>query len=168
LRLGRTTTFGEKRPHELAVELLVYAPVGLAVSAKSLVPELIERGRAQVSAARVIGRFAVEQGQQEVSKAFAKARLEAQQRLEHVVTAPAPARSRPAPAAPVTDVRPVTSSPAGATLAIPGYDSLSASQVLPRLDGLSEDELEAVRVYESDHRGRKTILGRISQLQASM
>jgi hypothetical protein len=51
-------------------------------------------------------------------------------------------------------------------LAIPGYDSLSASQVVQRLDGLSNDELEAVRAYESATRGRRTILSKIAQLQA--
>lgn len=53
------------------------------------------------------------------------------------------------------------------TLAIPDYDSLSASQVVPRLDSLSLDELELVRQYESAKRGRKTILSKIAQLQAS-
>ena len=42
----------------------------------------------------------------------------------------------------------------------PDYDSLSASQVVPRLDGLTADELEAVRRYEAAHRGRRTILGK--------
>ena len=53
-----------------------------------------------------------------------------------------------------------------AALAIPDYDNLSASQVVPRLDGLTPDELEAVRRYERKHRHRKTILNRIGQLQA--
>jgi len=53
-----------------------------------------------------------------------------------------------------------------ATLAIPDYDSLSASQVVPRLDSLSLDELELVRQYENAKRGRKTILSKIAQLQA--
>ena len=53
------------------------------------------------------------------------------------------------------------------TLAIPDYDSLSSSQVLPRLAGLGTDELEAVRTYEDAHRGRKTILNRITQLQSA-
>lgn len=52
-------------------------------------------------------------------------------------------------------------------LAIPGYDSLSASQVVPRLESLAPDELEAVRLYEAGSRARKTILGRIGQLQRS-
>jgi hypothetical protein len=52
------------------------------------------------------------------------------------------------------------------TLAIPDYDSLSASQVVPRLDSLSLEELELVRQYENAKRGRKTILSKIAQLQA--
>jgi hypothetical protein len=53
-----------------------------------------------------------------------------------------------------------------ADLAITDYDSLSASQVVTRLPGLTRDELEAVRAYEAVHRGRKTILNKIAQLQS--
>jgi len=52
-----------------------------------------------------------------------------------------------------------------ADLAIPDYDNLSASQVVPRLDGLTPAELEAVGRYERAQRHRKTILNRIAQLQ---
>jgi hypothetical protein len=51
-------------------------------------------------------------------------------------------------------------------LAVTGYDSLSASQVVPRLESLTTDELELVRQYELANRGRKTILNKIAQLQA--
>lgn len=57
--------------------------------------------------------------------------------------------------------------PAVEELAIPDYDNLAASQVVPRLDDLAEDELAAVQAYERAHRGRMTILSRIAQLQAS-
>ena len=53
---------------------------------------------------------------------------------------------------------------ATAGLPIPGYDALSASQVVERLAGLSADELGAVHAYESTHRQRRTILGKIEQL----
>jgi hypothetical protein len=49
-------------------------------------------------------------------------------------------------------------------LAIPSYDSLSASQVVQRLAGLSHDEVAAVQAYESATRGRRTILSRAEQL----
>lgn len=160
----------DKRPLDLALDLLVYAPVGLAVSARELLPKLAERGRArlsgQVATARVVGQFAVQQGQVQGRKAFARARADAVERLDGLGTTPTVptdrVREAPTPAA-----RTVTSSAAAETLAIPGYDSLSASQVLPRLDGLAAAELEAVRAYEGAHRGRKTILGRISQLQSA-
>jgi hypothetical protein len=50
------------------------------------------------------------------------------------------------------------------SLAIPGYDSLSASQVVQRLEGLSSPELEEVRAHEAAHRQRRTILHRVEQL----
>jgi hypothetical protein len=56
--------------------------------------------------------------------------------------------------------------PLAEALAIPAYDSLSASQVVPRLSNLSPAELEAVREYEAAHRGRKTILNRVAQLSS--
>jgi hypothetical protein len=53
------------------------------------------------------------------------------------------------------------------SLAIPGYDTLAASQVVPRLEGLSADELAAIQAYEEATRARKTILTRIAQLRGS-
>ena len=59
-----------------------------------------------------------------------------------------------------------TESDEAASLGIPDYDNLSASQVVPRLDGLTATELEAVGHYERRHRHRKTILNRVAQLQS--
>ena len=58
-------------------------------------------------------------------------------------------------------------SPSVEDLAVPGYDSLAASQVVPRLGGLADEELADVRRYEETHRARRTILGRIAQLEAA-
>lgn len=164
----------DKRPLDVALDLLVYAPVGLAVSARGLLGVLAERGRermaGQVTNARAVGKFAVQQGQVQAEKAFTRARDDARERIEAlggrptVPLAPSPRTTR---AVAGDGPRAATSSPAGDDLAIPGYDSLSASQVLPRLDGLAPLELEAVRAYEAGHRGRKTILGRIGQLQSA-
>ncbi len=57
-------------------------------------------------------------------------------------------------------------SSSASSLAIPGYDSLSASQVVQRLEGLSSSELEEVRAHEAAHRQRRTILHRVEQLLA--
>ena len=183
-----------KSPFDRVVELFVYAPVGLALSARDLVPGLVERGRRQVNpqvgVARMVGQMAVSQGRSQAEKALehavasAQATLEQLGVLDHSEPTPGPeASSTPAKAPPPPPPPPPPPSdgpivapaappvprtgngPAAAGLAIPDYDSLSASQVLPRLSSLSNDELEAVRAYEHAHRGRKTILNKIAQLQ---
>jgi hypothetical protein len=72
------------------------------------------------------------------------------------VATPDVPRSAPAATAP---------RPSATSLAIPAYDTLSASQVVQRLAGLSADELEAVRAYEASGRARKTILNKVEQLK---
>jgi hypothetical protein len=69
--------------------------------------------------------------------------------------APSPSTSAPSPS---------TEAPAVDSLPIPDYDELSASQVVERLAGLDPQSLDAIRRYESAHRGRNTILGKIAQL----
>jgi hypothetical protein len=51
-------------------------------------------------------------------------------------------------------------------LPVQDYDSLAASQVVPRLATLSDDELAAVGAYERAHRNRQTILNKVKQLQS--
>jgi len=163
-----------KRPVEQAVEYALYAPLGFALEAKRLLPTFVARGRAQVQMAKMVGRFAVTQGEKEAKVRLTKAQDQAEAVLaelglrgatsapvESPVSAPAhdEAEGHAAPAAPAR------SSAAAAELPIADYDSLAASQVIPRLEGLEAAELEAVRRYETQHRGRKTILGKIAQLQ---
>lgn len=60
---------------------------------------------------------------------------------------------------------PALDAPDVGSLAIPDYDSLAASQVVPRLASLDGAELSDVGAYEQAHRGRRTILNRVRQLQ---
>jgi hypothetical protein len=167
---------------EHAVDLLVYAPIGLLFEGTSLLPLLIEKGRSQVTMARVIGKFAVQQGRTEATKAAGKLQDQAAGVLDFlgdsVVGAPAGQPAPPPVAARRTaTARPPTPDGAGrpngevpipaANLAIPDYDGLSASQVVNRLAGLSPDELRSVQQYEAATRGRKTILSKVAQLQGS-
>lgn len=199
-----------KTPLDQAIDLLVYAPVGLALTVRDELPRLVARGRAQVTGqlalAKMFGQFAVAQGQKEAQKAADKLVKQAGERLAGSPTpGPRPTSSPvPAPAAAGTAPPPVqTRPPAGngtatnaatvtnpgngrqtagaagaassvravvgpaktADLAIPGYDTLSASQVVQRLAGLSAEELEAVRAYETSTRSRRTILSKVAQLQ---
>jgi hypothetical protein len=118
-----------------------------AAGLADLVPRFVDRSRRQL-------RFV----------AHVADRLRCHDRSE-TVTSDAVDDVTPRAAAPEpVPVRP-RSGPDASQLAIPDYDSLAASQVLPRLEGLTPVELEAVRSYEAAHRGRRTILGRIGQLQ---
>ena len=173
-----------KSPVDHALDLFVYAPLGFALDAKALLPKLIDRGhdqvKNQVTMARMMGQFAVQQGQSEATKHLSKVQEQAATALadlglvgkapaEPVAPAPAPApvvTSAPAASAAPKPASPKAPTPSSVSLAIPDYDSLAASQVIPRLAGLAVAELEAVRTYESAHRGRKTILNKIAQLQA--
>jgi hypothetical protein len=159
---------------DAALDVFVYAPIGFLLDAREVVPKLAERGKGQVALARLFGRYAVKRGQAEADRLL-KARNAPPQ--PQPAPPPEPART-PAPAAPAraAATKRKAKAPAKApakrkrvvasALAIPGYDALSASQVVPRLDALRASELEAVRAYEAAHRGRRTILNRIAQLQA--
>ena len=61
---------------------------------------------------------------------------------------------------------PSAATPTEAELPVQDYDSLAASQVVPRLATLGTDELLAVQAYERAHRNRQTILNRVAQLLA--
>jgi hypothetical protein len=210
------------KPVDVALDLFVYAPVGLALTAAEELPKLAAKGRTrvntQITMARVVGQFALTRGRQELEKRFAGppagsssassfpsspppgtssagfstvpagstvvAPEEPAQTFEEMTgngsapgasvngsSASSPSRpgaSRPGPVAATsstTATAPSGPPPHPGDLAIPGYDSLSASQVVQRLAGLDGDELRAVAAYEQAHRGRRTILNRIDQLQ---
>ena len=180
----------EKSPVDQVLDLFVFAPLGLALTAKTQLPEVVAKGRAQVEGqltmARFIGEFAVKQGKVEIEKRL-KPYLGGSPAVEPKPSSaptPAPAadppsdadeprtlnlpvtvRAEPAPALVEDPTVATEPAPVTADLAIPGYDALSASQVVQRLAGLSPDELEQVRRYEAATRGRKTVLTKISQLQ---
>jgi hypothetical protein len=206
-------------PVTLAVELAVYAPIGVAAYVLEVGPDVVRtvvaRGRAEVEIRQeqVAGRVRHAKGAGQVAIAFGLPVLRRKvgtrlASLRPVAAPPAAAKRAPAPRPstrepatpaipaartppavssnghhtgpvgpvdsagddisldPVADASAADSAPSEARLAIPGYDALSASQVVERLAGLSGEELAAVRHYETGHRRRRTILGKIEQLSA--
>lgn len=108
-----------------------------------------------------------------VVKAGAGAAASAARTVTSPNGAPAPTNGDAAPTPSTTSttssIPPSTApSPTGgaepADLPIAGYDGLSASQVIERLDGMSRGALERVRAYELAHRARRTILASIDNL----
>jgi hypothetical protein len=164
----------EKSPLERLVEAALFAPLGIAAMVREELPKLVERGHQEATMAKAMGQFAVTMGRTELEKRLKQvAERPAQTRpapapAAKPAPAPAPATPPPAPPAPVAESNgsPVTVHDAQ-SLAIPGYDSLSASQVVERLAGLNAEELEAVASYESAGRGRRTILNRVAQLRSA-
>ncbi|MFL6241889.1 MAG: hypothetical protein ACJ73V_02545 [Acidimicrobiia bacterium] len=193
----------DQKAAERAIDLLVYAPVGVALYLRDTVPTFVNlfvsRGRAelgqrrqqaqgQVQQAKAMGEFAVNFGgpkiREHVEKGIAMARKSAEAVIggdadesefpRATEDAPAPVRRAPsepaaAPSAsaaspPAGESTSASTAPKAATLGIPDYDELSASQVVERLDGLQAGELDAVRSYEEAHRSRRTILYKIEQL----
>lgn len=167
-------------------DVAVYAPIGAAARLCELAPRLAQDGRERIEhriqLARMIGRIAVRQGRRELIRRLDE--IAEQRRLEAEGVAPAPepapqrssdhvvATSPPSSGTTATAERSddAVSSPGivplAGELAISDYDSLAASQVVARLPGLSADDLDAVGAYEAAHRGRRTILGKVQQLQA--
>lgn len=165
------------------VDLFFYAPAGLVQSAAEEFEKLAEKGRhrveGQLHAARLVGQFAVQtarrQADELVKSAFLRVTGARVEDVDHDGTEGAQdAASAAEPSSESLSARDASSGPGsngvagnGTTptdLAIPGYDSLSASQVVQRLDGLSREELEDVRGHEFTHRHRRTILNRVDQL----
>ncbi len=160
-----------KRPIDQLLDLFVYAPLGFVLNLDEVVPQLIEKGHQQVNMARMFGQFAVETGTKEARKRVeGLADRRGPQTDGAAASPPSPVVPVPVETVPLTDDDPAPVSevavvvPSVDELGIPGYDSLSASQVVPRLDGLSSEERDAVRRYEAAHRGRKTILSKLAQL----
>ena len=172
----------------------VYLPVGVSVVLQEQLPTLVERGRNQVAMAKTIGQFAAQFARGEVERRVGELlgpsgkdtpsaattesaeSAEASEPAAIADTSPAKAAasevasSRTADSAPQT--RPPASAarkrskPTDASLAIDGYDSLPATNILGLLTGLTARELKAIAAYEEQNRARRTILHRIDALLA--
>lgn len=167
--------------NERLLDLLVYAPAGLVVTAVGEFPHLVEIGRqalgSRVSSARAVGEMAVRMGRREVVKRSDGLRG-TNHNARRVASAGSPSTGLRAVPSDLGDhstsdhahgTAPVAAPvdrniPDAADLAIPAFDTLSASQVVQRLDGLSRSQLVSARAYEAGTRGRRTIISRIDQL----
>ncbi len=156
------------KPLERLADLVLYLPLGLALRAREELPKLAAQGRQRVAdrapLAHMVGQMAVAQGRRKVGGMIDR-RSEPPAPAERGVAVPVrdlTDDAAPAPPAPAA----AEAAPAAADLPIPGYDSLSASQVVQLLPGLSSDELDAVRAYELAGPNRKTVLLRVAQLRA--
>ena len=136
---------------ERILDLFVYAPLGLALEAKEMIPKLAERGRGQVALTRLAGTVAAQRGQAEASKL-----------VDEISGALATFLGGDTPAA--------TADPEAAAdaegLPIDGYADLTAVEIVRLLGDLDADGLDAIEAFEQAHRNRSTVLNRIRQQRA--
>jgi hypothetical protein len=179
---------GKKGPLRRGLDMCVFAPVGMALTIAEDLPDYVDKGRRRVQLqlgnARVVGRFVVTQGQRELSGRLDEVfhgsdnddhtdRVDDRHDHDHNAgnshdlhdVGRRPNGGLPEP---VVVPRPQTPlDPAAVAIvehALADYDTLSASQVVRRLENLGPEELHAVQRYEAATRNRRTILHRASQL----
>lgn len=141
----------ERDPVERVLDLVVFAPIGAVVVAGGFVRMAAERVPVDGVRERVCTAVAMARGVFQAAGATVEEPASVVGTLDTVV-------------ADVVDAAVVDDVPDAADLAIEGYDHLAARQVVDRLDGLSADELIRIERYETAHRRRRTVLGKIEQL----
>ena len=162
------------------MDLTFYAPIGALHRLRGGPLVWADEGRRrvddQVRIARTIGKFAVDRGRRELTRRLdamaEQRRLAAEGPIIETTATIAPEESAATATVPVVAAATaIAAAPAAiplhvTALPIDDYDSLAASQVVARLAAFGSDELTAIAEYESAHRSRRTILGKIQQLQA--
>jgi phage I-like protein len=157
----------ERPPLERLLDLALYAPIGMYTALKEELPAFTKQGRQvvenRVMLARFIGQMAVQQGRREVDKRLAARRPPASSAV--VDTVAHEATSAPTDVAATVASVAADEVPSADSLAISGYESLPAVNVVQRLATLTADEIEQIRRFEVANRGRRTILAKIDVLQ---
>ena len=153
-------------PLRRVLEVCVFAPVGLALTAVEDLPGVAAKGRDRIelelSNARVVGKYMVARTRREFTGRFVPGRGGAggERPEQDTVESPESHATGPGPDRPAPDR-------AAAEIverALADYDTLSASQVVRRLESLAPEQLRAVQRYEASTRNRRTILNRAGQL----
>lgn len=150
----------KKESSDQLLDLLVYAPVGLALEALDNFPRLVERGKSQVTLGRFVARTAAKKGSSTLEGLADRVSNEAGQvivDLFGIDLTPDPAPEEPVEATArvvVADDFPIAE-----------YDSQAAAQIVKLLPQLSDDELGTIEAHEAANRNRVTILRKIAQLR---
>ncbi len=138
-------------PVELSSRLVEAVPVVV-----DKVPAAAGRVRREIVLARFLGQLAVDQGVRELRSRLAPD--------DGAPDPPAPSARPHGPPEPTSTPAPQVEAPDADTLALADYDHLSSAQIVAKLAGLETAEREAIAMYERAGRHRRTILGKLDQL----
>lgn len=148
------------------LDLLVYAPVGIALEAVDNLPKYVERGRSQVTIGRFLARTVAKRGSSTVENLAERFVSDASQVVVDIFGIDLRPDGEGVKAAEEAVVEPTAQvEPADAELPIAEYDSQAAAQIVKLLGQLTSEELDAIEAHETDGRGRVTILRKIAQLR---
>ena len=154
------------------VDLVVFVPLGFVKRARTLLPELASEGRSTAKSAQVIGKFVLPVLKKQGRRAVDRTLSDLGQRPKSTKRPGSAAGSGvgestvnvAAPPAPADAARPSSASAPAGGEPFPGYDHLGSAAVIARLGELDRGERGRVWAYEMLHRNRRTILGRLDQL----
>lgn len=170
-------------PIERLLDLFVYAPIGLLATGGEHLDEFIRTGREKAAVARTVGRFALQGVDDRVARSVGDVEVMAREFLSIVLanTSPAARRRTTDADAPVADTTDTTDAPSdagdgaadgspatvpgGVDDLVPGYDDLTAREILPLLDGLDVDALDRIEAHERAGRDRSTVLARLRRVR---
>jgi len=170
-----------RSPVDRLLDVVVYAPLGVAAQVVEELPQLAQRGRDTVAGPgamyRSVGLFAMQQARNMAERhaggvhdlltsvGFLSPRGTASGDEDASETEPETGGFEADQVDPVArfDQTAADSASVG-DVGISGYDTRPAAEVVPLLAELSAEQRAAVRAHESAGRGRRTILGRLDQL----
>lgn len=140
---------------ERLLDLFVYAPLGLVLEARELIPRLAERGRGQVALTRLAATVGAKQAESQF-----RAMVDD---LADLVSGMVSTRCEPGHSA---DTAPTEEPPepvpdSASPFPIDDYDERTAAEIVDLLTDLSAEELRLVDAYEEAQRNRVTIRNRI-------
>ncbi len=181
--LGDNTGRSRRSLAGSVLDAALYAPLGVVAAISKGLPELAEDGRAllqqRIVNARTTGELVTTIARRRIEEIVAERSAELLGRKVSNVGCAAPQNAQAAEpqeasespeASESADVSgsPATSAearPNAGELAIAGYDSLAASQIIGRLHGLNDQDMARIEHYERLNRGRRTVLLKIAQLR---
>lgn len=162
------------------LERLVYFPVGLASALIGAAPTAAETGKrlvsGQVKTAEFLGKMSFEYAKQRypgpedllrdltgVASGVLRTRLGPLGALVHELISSGTGSDVSQDSESVG--QPLIASVPRTVGGIDDYESLTASQAISHFESLNDLQLSAVEIYELEHRRRRTILARISQIR---
>lgn len=157
------------------LETGLYVSAGVAAELQDAFPRLVDKGRStlgpKLDIARVIGQFAVNGAEKEIYKRSGSVIGQVSDIITLLFGDPSPERPQTeqsvdphsdaekgnSESVADSDVISRTVSASSDNLPIRGYTTLSAQQVIIRLENLSSAELDQIAAYELLHRNRASI-----------